>query len=386
MGIGPQIAYDPGVQTTLLDGLRDPRGLALDGRGNLYIAEFGANRIVKATPAGETSIYAKLTEPGSLALDGLGNLFATWNEGGSQQLSEIAAGGAMHHLLAEGSPVGLTIDGSGDVFEADAANDLVVRIVGSSPPYSIGASFTPGAIVIDRAGNIYVVDRDEWLIWKVTPAGAWRTIGEGFNRPEGIAVDQAGNLYVADFGNNRVVKVSPSGIQTTVGTGLVLPTAVTLDAAGNVYISDFGNGRVVKVTRSAQPPLVFATTTVGKTSSDSPQAVDVENIGTAGLAFPVPHSGKNPSLSTNFVLSNLTTCPALGPASNARTLAAGAECSYEILFRPKVTGAIDGALVMNDNDLNAVKRRQTIPLRGKGKAVTSNFSGPPPAPVPVTTN
>src|SRR5580698_10720228 len=84
------------------------------------------------------------------------------------------------------------------------------------------------------------------------------------NHPAGVAMDSSGNLYIADRDNNRIRRVSPGGtISTVAGTGTIgntgdgglaaeaqlnAPSSVSVDAAGNLYVADTGNQRVRKVT------------------------------------------------------------------------------------------------------------------------------------------
>jgi hypothetical protein len=227
---------------------------------------------------------------------------------------------------------------------------------------SFTGGFPPKDVAIDNAGNLYILDDADWLVWKVTPSGDWTTIGSGYNRPAGIALDSFGNVFVADFGNNRVVKITPAGVESTVGKNLLEPDAVTVDGTGNIYISDFGNGRIVKISRHTPPALAFARTIVG--SSDSPKTVTLENIGNTALIFPTPSAGKNASLSANVSFAANTTCPELNDSSKPETLVAGSVCNYRVTFAPSAAGSITGSLTTTDNNLNGSDTQQIIPLKG----------------------
>ena len=138
----------------------------------------------------------------------------------------------------------------------------------------------PASIALDADGNLYIADLYNQRIRKVTPAGIITTVagngtagysGDGdlaiyaaLNSPSGVKVDGAGNIYIADKSNNRIRKVSPEGIITTVaGNGtpgysgdggaaisasLCYPSGVDVDAEGNIYIADTFNNRIRKVT------------------------------------------------------------------------------------------------------------------------------------------
>ncbi len=136
--------------------------------------------------------------------------------------------------------------------------------------------YSPEGIVVDNAGNLYVADKGNHRIRKITRAGLISTIagngqlgssGDGglavnasLNGPSGVAVDAVGNVYFSDTNNHRIRKVDTAGILTTVaGTGvrgyggdggtarqaqLNLPGGIALDKNGNLLIADTGNHRV----------------------------------------------------------------------------------------------------------------------------------------------
>jgi len=245
--------------------------------------------------------------------------------------------------------------------------------------------FEPTAVAIDGSENVYIVDSTDWLVWEVTPAGTWSTVGSGYNRPKGVAIDSGGNVFVADFGNNRVVKVTPDGVQSTVGSGFDGPSAVAVDSMGNVYVTDLGDGRLFKIDRSTPPSLRFASTAVGKTSSDSPKEFTVENIGNAALTFPVPSTGGNASLSANFTFGSATTCPELTSSSSPAALAAATSCVYAVSFAPAAAGSISGSLVLTDDNLNVANAKQTITLSGTATAEAVKVTWPAPAPIAAGT-
>jgi len=135
----------------------------------------------------------------------------------------------------------------------------------------------PFGVATDIAGNIYVADRFDFTIRKVTPAGAVTTLvglagsagsadGIGsdarFSSPEGVAADNIGNIYVADAGNATIRKVTPAGVVTTLagvagtagtndGMGNIArfnsPAGVAADTFGNIYVADTGNSTIRKL-------------------------------------------------------------------------------------------------------------------------------------------
>jgi sugar lactone lactonase YvrE len=373
VGNGPQIAYDPGVQSTLASGLSDPRGVAVDGAGNAYVADFGLGQVIERTAAGAQSVFANLDSPQSIALDGAGNLFAVARYGNDDiGMLEVRPGGTVQNVSNQGTPRAVAVDGSGRIYEADSF-DNSVEILQTTDEQVISGGFTPDAVAVDGLGNLYIVDISESLVWKYKPvsqySGDWSLVGSGYRWPQGVAVDQGGNVFVADMGNSQVVKVTPAGVQSTVGTGFSLPSAVAVDGAGNLYITDMGNGRLVKISRSTPPSLSFGSVALGKVSTA--QQVGVENIGNASLVFRAPATGENASLSTGFTLGSATTCAEVSSSSGPATLPAGAGCSYFVSFAPTLKGTANGSLVMTDNNLNLARSTQTISLSGTAAPATA---------------
>jgi sugar lactone lactonase YvrE len=185
--------------------LNQPRGVAVDSTGNVYIADSRNNVIREVRRDLTIDTVAGDGKPGNSG------------DGGNAKSAELDA------------PVGVAISPDGSLFIADTNNHRVRRI--------------------DHGGNIVLF------------AGSGRAAfgGDGgpataadLNLPTGLAFDSAGNVYIADSGNNRVRKVAPDGTITTIagdGTPGVLggPSAVAVSPSGVLFIADTENHRVVKL-------------------------------------------------------------------------------------------------------------------------------------------
>ena len=126
--------------------------------------------------------------------------------------------------------------------------------------------------------------------------------------------------------------------------------------------------------RSQAPSLTFAPTPPGSTSSDSPQTVTLQNVGNAPLTFPVPSTGNNPSISSNFTLNSSAAgaCTVLNSSSStSETLASGESCLLPISFVPQQAGSFNGSLVLTDNNMDATNATQSIALSGVAEPPTA---------------
>ena len=328
-----------------------PLGVAVDGAGNLFIADRGNNHIRKVSTSGIiTSVAGGGTLQGSsgdggpatsaaletagVAVDGAGNLFLVDGNSydGRARIRKVSPSGIITTVAGTGTAgfsgddgpatnaqliltesTGLAVDGAGNLFLADrgnlrirqvSLNGIITTVAGNGTLGLSGdggpatsAQLYPLSVAVDGAGNLFVADGNLYIsrggnrIRKVSPGGIITTVagcgcfaggnsGDGGpatnarlslgggdpNSLGGTAVDSAGNLFIADTGNHRIRKVSPSGIMTTVaGNGtrgssgdggpatsaqLSQPLAVAVDGGGNLFIADTGNNRIRKVSPS----------------------------------------------------------------------------------------------------------------------------------------
>jgi sugar lactone lactonase YvrE len=372
----------------------------MDGKGNLYITDQNNSRVVELPAGGGAPIAIDpivggkgLVHPGGVAVDGAENLYISdldrnfvaevpANGGAVTVINPMVNGIGLHY------PCGMVIDGAGDLYIADVDNGRVVEVpagggaaVAIDPLVSGEKLSYPVTLALDSAGDLFIADLFANRVVEVAANGGATTAidpsvnGQSLHFPYGVAVDAAGDLFIADA-NNRVVEVPAGGGAATAinptanGEPLSDPIGIGLDAAGDLFIADSLNNRVVEVERGQPPAINFAATTAGTVSSDSPQTVEVENVGNAALTFPVPGTGANPVISTNFTLNSGATgaCPMVtAGASQPGTLAAGATCVLPISFQPAATGAEYGTLALTDNHLNAAGpayATQTIALSG----------------------
>ncbi len=261
-----QTAHFAGTQSTIGSGISLPRGVAVDGSGNVYIADTYNDRVLKETLSGDSytqsTVASSLAFPMGVAVDGSGNVYIaeTYH---NRVLKETLSGGSYtESTVASGlsGPYGVAVDGSGNVYIADTGNNRVLKETLSGGSYTestIGSGLRgPYGVAVDGSGNVYIADfRNGRVLKETLSAGSYTqsTIASDLIYPNGVAVDGSGNVYIVDTGNNRVLKEALSGgsyTQSTVASGLTWPYGVAVDGSGNVYIADYDDNRVLKETLS----------------------------------------------------------------------------------------------------------------------------------------
>jgi len=246
-----------------LPSFNNPSGVAIDASGDIFVADYGNNLIRKIAPGGIVTTLAGSGNAGYI--DGTG-ILASFTQ-----------------------PTGLTIDPSGNLFVADAGDNLireitpagaVTTIAGSDTTGSVNAVgkassfFDPLGVAVDAHDNVYVADAGNNLIRLIAQGGQVSTFAgtlntgastnlSPFNNPSGVAVDGTGNVFVANYLNSTIMKVSPAGVVSTYAgvdtlkganngpaatATFYFPNSVAVDAADNVYVSDGVNNLIRKIT------------------------------------------------------------------------------------------------------------------------------------------
>lgn len=264
--------------STLTSGINMPWGTAIDASGNIYVAGYADNFVwkINSTSGTKTAIAgtgaaafsgdgglatsAKLNSPSAVALDASGNVYIA--DMGNMRIRKITvSSGIITTIAGTGA-----YDNSGNGGAASSASFMI-----------------PIGITLDGAGNIYIADAGDNRIRKINASdgkinvvagnGATGYSGDGgqatsaaINYPMGVTVSASGIIYIADTDNHRIRKVATNGVITTIagnGTGsfsgdgglatsatLNGPGHVALDGSGNLYISDANNNRIRKINAS----------------------------------------------------------------------------------------------------------------------------------------
>jgi len=249
------------------------------------------------------------------------------------------AGSRLGHVDATGTaakfyyPIGVSVDSSGNVYVADQFNHRIRKITPAGVVTTIAGTDTPGSVdgtgtdakfnhprnvAVDSSGNVFVADRGNSRIRKITPAGVASTLaGSGkpgfadgtgteaqFDHPTGVAVDSSGNVYVADQFNYRIRKITLAGMVSTLAgktsgyedaTGTAAkfksPRGVAVDSSGNVYVADADNNRIRKITPAGEVTTLAGTDTRGHADGtgstaqfNKPSGVAVDSSGNVYVA------------------------------------------------------------------------------------------------------
>ncbi|HEX3814990.1 MAG TPA: hypothetical protein VHX59_19325 [Mycobacteriales bacterium] len=284
-GVGESGDGGPATAATLTG----PTGTAEDAAGNVYIADTHDNVVRKVDVS--SGIITRFAGTGAAGHGGLGR--------------------ATHAKLDE--PQGVAVNAAGDVFVADTLNNrvdevlpngLIVAFAGNGKPgyrgdghKAKGAELTePTAVAVDAAGNVYIADASNNVVRRVAATtGVITTVAGDFaadqandglggfsgdggpatsaqlSDPQGVALDSAGDLFIADRLNNAIREVTPNGNIFTVvsqagadgaipiagaetngpatASKLNGPTAVAVDnSTGTLWIADTSNSRISQVT------------------------------------------------------------------------------------------------------------------------------------------
>ncbi|MCY4593906.1 MAG: hypothetical protein OXC19_03810, partial [Bryobacterales bacterium] len=252
--------------------LFNPSAIALDADGNILVASSsghcvrkidGAGIITTIAGTGEQgssgdggpAIEAKLDRPDAIAVDGEGNVYVA--EYGSHRVRKIDTAGIITAFAGTG------VKGHGG--DGGPATDAKLDYV--------------RGLAVDSAGNVYLTDMNQARVRRVDFGGTIDTVvGTGTSgwsgddgpatkariaTPAGIAVDSEGSLFLTEFWAGRIRKVDPDGIITTVaGTGrqestgdmglaveasLDRPSGIAIDSAGNLYVTEAYGNRVRKL-------------------------------------------------------------------------------------------------------------------------------------------
>ena len=372
-------------------GFHNPSGVLSDGAGNLFVSDLSNHTIRKVVVAtgvvttlaglpgdrGTTDgvgSAARFSGPSGLAMDGAGNLFVA--DLGKHTIRKIViatgavttlAGSAGNPGATDGvasvarfsSPKALASDGVGNLFVADTNNHTIRKVViatgavstiagsaeemGTTDGIGTAARFaSPYGIAADGAGNLFVSDTGNHTLRKIviasgvvttlagSPGEAGMVDGTGstarFNNPSGLTTDGMGHLFVADVLNYVLRKVDiATGTVTTLAGSAINPGAddgmgtaarfntpydVTSDGSGNLFVADFFNHTIRKVVIASGAVTTLAGAAASTGTDDgrgaaarfyAPQGLADDGAGNLFVADTINHTIRTIVISTGTV-------------------------------------------------------------------------------------
>ena len=294
-----------------------PTGVAVDDAGNVYIADRNNERVRRVGPEGIITTFAGTGEwgydsdedggpateallnwPADVALDGDGELYIA--DEYNNRIRKVDAEGTITTVAGMKRP---TLEVGEEEEEEDDEN------VGDHGPATSALLNRPSGVALDEEGNLYIADRNHQRIRKVNAEGIITTIAgmadEGFSgdegpatsaqldRPGGVAVDEGGYVFIADTGNNRIRQIDPDGVITTLAGGedggegsamegqFAAPRDVAVDSDGNLYVADTGNHQIQVIDDTGMVTRVAGIEGLG----DGGPATEARLLEPAGLAL-----------------------------------------------------------------------------------------------------
>ena len=235
----------------------------------------------------ETQVGGELGSATGIAIDGAGDLYIADQANREIVKETFTLNGYLQSVIASQSnglngPTGVAVDESGNVYVTDpGVSNGVFKETPSVGGYvqSVIPTSTlsqPGGIAVDSIGSVYIADTNNDRVLKETPSGASyteSTIGAGLSSPTAVAVDGFGNVYVSENSAGVVLKetlVAGSYVQSTVASGLQ-PYGLAVDGSLNLYIAGSSSRPLVKLDVSDGPGLSFANTEVGQVRLRQPE-------------------------------------------------------------------------------------------------------------------
>ena len=284
-------------------GLNEPFGIAIDGAGNAWVANFANNAVTEISSTGTFLSGASGYTGGGLdtatgiAIDSSGNAWVT-NQLASS-VTKISGTGAFLSGTTGytggglNQPVGIAIDAAGNAWAVNITQNSVTEfsstgaVLSGANGYIGGGLNEPNAIAIDGSGNAWMSSETNSTANEFSSLGTALTgitgyTGGGLSSPHGIAIDSSGNAWLADYGGNRVTELSNAGAPLSGVAGYIVgsmngPSGIAIDGAGNAWMPNYRANSVTKL--SSVGTIVSGTGFYTGGGLSEPNAIAIDSSG-----------------------------------------------------------------------------------------------------------
>jgi sugar lactone lactonase YvrE len=382
IGQGALLTLDPGTVASVGSGLKSPAGVAVDGAGDVFIADTSNNAVTEFPAGGGAAvtvaigaIQPPLSAPAGVAVDGAGDVFIA--DTGNNRVVEVpfvnsALSPAGSMIVASGlkNPASVFVHTNGDLYVADTGDNTILVYPAYDGTSNNGAAFgapsklgvglsSPLAVTVDGPGNVYIADSGNNQIVEYPLGAEQEIVAADILTPSALATDSSGSLFVVDQGNYRVLRIpsvqgtlNPNSV-AEVGLGVASPYGLAIDASSNLVVTDRANAAAYTIARS-QIGLAFGDLAVATPSTALP--LTVESAGNQPLVFSSPYFTETGNAG-DFAMTSPT-----GACANSLTLATGNNCDLATTFTPTVAGSRSATIAFVSNALNSPQ----VTLTGTG--------------------
>jgi uncharacterized protein (TIGR03437 family) len=357
-------------------------GVAADGSGNLFVADPVDNSVLKISAAGIVTVaagngtygfsgdggqaaLAELAGPEAVAVDGAGDLFIADTYNG--RIRKVTPNGIITTVAGNGDagyagdggqalnaeiarPVGVAVDGLGNIFILDSTNSVVRKVAANSVITTFAGNGTAGysgdngpaikamlnspmGLAVDTAGDVFIADSYNYAVRKVSTSGMITTVAGGsytlLDEPTSVAVDGAGNLYIAD--DEAIQRISATtGVAAIAVPGYAY--AIAVDTQGDVFVADSSSNSIRKVTPTSQTVMIASVVDAAseRAGSVSPGEIIVIYGGGMGPVAGVTAAPVNGAFGTTLAGTTVTINGIAAPVFYASATQVNAIVPYEV--------------------------------------------------------
>ncbi len=199
------------TKTLIAEGLRDPRGVATDRFQNVYIAEYGAGRILKIKPDEDTyTVFAdNLSSPSVVAVDSFGDVFVA--QDGTRSVTRLSDQKVFGSYESIPTALAFGVDDQ-PIVGLFNENKVFWGWKSADTAASIDAPINAS---IDGTGRVYVAQGDpkngKVMRYHQRDPGEGTLVADNILGPTGIAVDLVGNIFLVEQGAGRIILVTYDG-------------------------------------------------------------------------------------------------------------------------------------------------------------------------------